>query len=125
MERTLDYDYIMKYILIGDTSVGKSTILNKFINDSFMAESNPTMGVEFATKKINVDGSTVKIQIWDTVIDVRSRQDRKASGPSPGHTTKMQSESYSSTISHAHTPSSASTPGSRKFTTTPMKLQRS
>ena len=45
MEKSLDYDYIFKYILIGDASVGKSTILNRFVNESFSAESNPTMGV--------------------------------------------------------------------------------
>ena len=125
MERTLDYDYIMKYILIGDTSVGKSTILNKFINDSFMAESNPTMGVEFATKKVNVDGSTIKIQIWDTVSLLLPRPDRKASEPSPEPTIKTQSASSSSTISPTRKPSIASTPGSKKSTTTPTKLHRS
>jgi GTPase SAR1 family protein len=45
MEKSLDYDYIFKYILIGDASVGKSTLLNMFVNESFVSESNPTMGV--------------------------------------------------------------------------------
>jgi GTPase SAR1 family protein len=45
MEKSLDFDYIFKYILIGDTSVGKSTILNSFINNTFVADCNPTMGV--------------------------------------------------------------------------------
>ena len=71
MEKSLDYDYIFKYILIGDASVGKSTLLNRFVNDSYSAESNPTMGVEFATKKVTVGGSTIKVQIWDTVIVTR------------------------------------------------------
>ena len=45
MEKSLDFDYIFKYILTGDSSVGKSTILNTFINNTFLADSNPTMGV--------------------------------------------------------------------------------
>jgi GTP-binding protein EngB required for normal cell division len=45
MEKSLDFDYIFKYILIGDSSVGKSTILSMFINNSYLADSNPTMGV--------------------------------------------------------------------------------
>lgn len=67
MEKSLDFDYIFKYILIGDSSVGKSTILSMFINNSYLSDSNPTMGVEFATKKIAVTDKIIKIQIWDTV----------------------------------------------------------
>jgi GTPase SAR1 family protein len=63
----LDFDYIFKYILIGDSSVGKSTILSMFINGSYLSDSNPTMGVEFATKKLAVGDKVIKIQIWDTV----------------------------------------------------------
>lgn len=67
MEKSLDFDYIFKYILIGDSSVGKSTILSMFINNNYLSDSNPTMGVEFATKKISVGDKIIKIQIWDTV----------------------------------------------------------
>ncbi len=67
MEDSLEYDYIFKYILVGDASVGKSTILSMFVNNQFKSESNPTMGVEFATKKISVLGKVIKIQVWDTV----------------------------------------------------------
>lgn len=125
MEKSLDYDYIFKYIMIGDASVGKSTMLNKFINDAFSAESNPTMGVEFATKMVVVNGTTVKIQVWDTVTPSLSRPARSPSAPSPGPTTKMPSVSSSSTTSATPTPSRTSTPGSMKSTTTPTKLQRS
>ena len=62
-----DYDYILKFVICGDTSVGKSTILHSFINNTFIADCNPTMGVEFATKKINLGKKIIKIQIWDTV----------------------------------------------------------
>lgn len=66
MERSLDFDYVFKYILIGDASVGKSTLLNQFINGSFLPDCNPTMGVEFATKKLALHSRSIKIQIWDT-----------------------------------------------------------
>ncbi len=45
MEDSLEFDYIFKYILVGDASVGKSTILSMFVNNQFNNESNPTMGV--------------------------------------------------------------------------------
>jgi len=45
MEDTLEYDYVFKYILVGDASVGKSTLLNMYINRQFRDASNPTMGV--------------------------------------------------------------------------------
>lgn len=68
MEKSLDFDYIFKYILIGDASVGKSTLLNMFINNSYAPDNNPTMGVEFATKKLALRDKVIKIQIWDTVL---------------------------------------------------------
>ena len=67
MEDTLEYDYVFKYILVGDASVGKSTLLQMYINRMFRDSSNPTMGVEFATKKLKVANKTIKLQIWDTV----------------------------------------------------------
>jgi small GTP-binding protein len=67
MEDTLDYDYVFKYILVGDASVGKSTLLQFYINRQFNDSNNPTMGVEFATKKLKVKDKVVKLQIWDTV----------------------------------------------------------
>ena len=68
MNETLNFDYQFKYILVGDSSVGKSSLLSTFIKKPFTNELNPTMGVEFATKKIEVKGKIIKLQIWDTVI---------------------------------------------------------
>ena len=45
MEDSLDFDYTFKYILVGDTSVGKSPILSTYNNGGFTDTSNPTMGV--------------------------------------------------------------------------------
>lgn len=53
--------------MVGDASVGKSTLLQFYINRQFNDSNNPTMGVEFATKKLKVKDKVVKLQIWDTV----------------------------------------------------------
>lgn len=124
MEKSLDFDYIFKYILIGDASVGKSTILNMFINNSYVPDNNPTMGVEFATKKIALRDKVIKIQIWDTVLPLSRRPARSPSAPSRAPTTRTPSASSSSTTSTTPRASPPSTPGSLKSTTTPTKRQR-
>ena len=50
-------------VLIGDSGVGKSNLLSRFTRNE---ESKSTIGVEFATRSIQVDGKTIKAQIWDT-----------------------------------------------------------
>jgi len=62
-----EYDYLFKLLIIGDSGVGKSCILLRFADDSFFAESYiSTIGVDFKIKTIEVDGRTVKLQLWDT-----------------------------------------------------------
>ncbi|KAJ7294738.1 hypothetical protein O6H91_Y235900 [Diphasiastrum complanatum] len=61
-----DYDYLFKVVLIGDSGVGKSNLLSRFTRNEFSLESKSTIGVEFATRSINVDGKLIKAQIWDT-----------------------------------------------------------
>ncbi|KAI8583889.1 hypothetical protein K450DRAFT_220446 [Umbelopsis ramanniana AG] len=61
-----EYDYLFKLVLIGDSGVGKSNILSRFTTNEFNLESKSTIGVEFATKNVSIDGHTVKCQIWDT-----------------------------------------------------------
>ncbi|BAS74351.1 Os01g0750000 [Oryza sativa Japonica Group] len=61
-----DYDYLFKTVLIGDSGVGKSNLLSRFTKNEFCLESKSTIGVEFATRSIQVDGKVVKAQIWDT-----------------------------------------------------------
>lgn len=57
----MSYDYIFKYILIGDPSVGKSCILNRLMNDTFNENYDVTVGVEFGTKIINVWDKKIKL----------------------------------------------------------------
>ena len=60
-------------VLIGDSGVGKSNLLSRFTRNEFNLESKSTIGVEFATKSIQVDSKTVKAQIWDTAGQERYR----------------------------------------------------
>ncbi|KAJ6513837.1 ras family-domain-containing protein [Mycena polygramma] len=68
-----NYDYLFKVVLIGDSGVGKSNLLSRFTRNEFNLESKSTIGVEFATRSIDVDGKTVKAQIWDTAGQERYR----------------------------------------------------
>lgn len=58
--------YGFTVVLIGDSGVGKSNLLSRFTRNEFNLESKSTIGVEFATRSIQVDGKTIKAQIWDT-----------------------------------------------------------
>lgn len=60
-------------VLIGDSGVGKSNLLSRFTRNEFNLESRSTIGVEFATRSIQVDGKTIKAQIWDTAGQERYR----------------------------------------------------
>lgn len=60
------YVFVLVVVLIGDSGVGKSNLLSRFTRNEFNLESKSTIGVEFATRSIQVDGKTIKAQIWDT-----------------------------------------------------------
>eukprot|EP00123_Amoebidium_parasiticum_P001093 comp12097_c0_seq1/m.6829 comp12097_c0_seq1/g.6829 ORF comp12097_c0_seq1/g.6829 comp12097_c0_seq1/m.6829 type:complete len:216 (-) comp12097_c0_seq1:565-1212(-) len=68
-----EYDYLFKVVLIGDSGVGKSNLLSRFTRNEFNLESKSTIGVEFATRSLKVDGKTIKAQIWDTAGQERYR----------------------------------------------------
>ncbi|KAI5062211.1 hypothetical protein GOP47_0023234 [Adiantum capillus-veneris] len=66
-------DYVFKVVLIGDSAVGKSQLLNRYARNEFTLDSKATIGVEFQTRTIVVDQKTVKAQIWDTAGQERYR----------------------------------------------------
>ncbi|KAJ4907127.1 Ras-related protein RABA1h [Raphanus sativus] len=68
-----DYDYLFKVVLTGDSGVGKSNLLSRFTKNDFSHDSRSTIGVEFATRSIQVDDKIVKAQIWDTAGQERYR----------------------------------------------------
>ncbi|KAL9546822.1 Ras-related protein Rab-11A [Mucor atramentarius] len=59
MSRDEEYDYLFK-------GVGKTNLLSRFTRNEFNLESKSTIGVEFATRSIQVDNKVIKAQIWDT-----------------------------------------------------------
>jgi small GTP-binding protein len=61
------YNFLFKIIMVGDTSVGKTNLLSRYIYGKLPRYEHPTIGVEFTSKPVNLrDGKTVKAQIWDT-----------------------------------------------------------
>ena len=50
------YDYLFKVVVIGDSGVGKSNLLSRFTRDEFNLESKSTIGVEFATRSVSIEG---------------------------------------------------------------------
>ena len=61
-----NYNYLFKYIIVGDPSVGKSNLLMKFAHNKFTEEYQATIGVEFGAKNIEFNNQIYRIQIWDT-----------------------------------------------------------
>ncbi|XP_042422075.1 ras-related protein RABC1-like isoform X2 [Zingiber officinale] len=67
-----EFDYLFKLLLIGDSGVGKSSLLLRFTSDSF-EDLSPTIGVDFKVKIVNIGGKRLKLAVWDTVYDVTRR----------------------------------------------------
>ena len=60
------YNYLLKYIIIGDSAVGKSNLLLQYTFGEFIEEYKNTIGVEFGAKNVDIDNKSYRIQIWDT-----------------------------------------------------------
>ena len=63
---SVNFNYLLKFVIIGDSGVGKSNILLRYIYNSFSEEFKTTVGVEFGAKNIEIDRKIYRIQIWDT-----------------------------------------------------------
>ena len=70
-----DFDYLFKFIIVGDTAVGKSCLLMQFIEQRFKNYHELTLGIEFGQKTLSIDGKTVKLQLWDTVTGSQAGQE--------------------------------------------------
>ncbi|VAH56445.1 unnamed protein product [Triticum turgidum subsp. durum] len=66
-------DYLFKLLLIGDSGVGKSCLLLRFADDSYLESYISTIGVDFKIRTVEQDGKTMKLQIWDTAGQERFR----------------------------------------------------
>ena len=60
------YDYIFKLILIGSSGVGKTSILQRYIQKIFNDDYTCTIGVDFFMKSMKIDDKLIKLQLWDT-----------------------------------------------------------
>lgn len=70
---SIEYDYLFKLLLIGDSSVGKSCLLLRFADDAYVDTYISTIGVDFKIRTVELDGKSVKLQIWDTAGQERFR----------------------------------------------------
>eukprot|EP01016_Furgasonia_blochmanni_P037047 TRINITY_DN4317_c0_g1_i2.p2 TRINITY_DN4317_c0_g1~~TRINITY_DN4317_c0_g1_i2.p2 ORF type:complete len:102 (+),score=24.62 TRINITY_DN4317_c0_g1_i2:100-405(+) len=68
-----EYDYLFKLVIIGNSGVGKSSLLLRFADDQFNENYLATIGVDFRFRTLKVDGKSVKLQIWDTAGQERFR----------------------------------------------------
>ena len=62
----LSFNYLLKYVIVGDASVGKSNLLLRYSHGQFREEYQLTIGVEFGSNNIKIDDKIFRIQIWDT-----------------------------------------------------------
>ena len=67
------FDHIFKVLLIGDSGVGKSSILLRFTDDTFEEQMASTIGVDFRVKTVALGGKACKLTIWDTAGQERFR----------------------------------------------------
>ena len=61
-----EYEFIIKILIIGDSTVGKTNFVYKFSEDKFSENYFASTGIELKTTSIQIDGKSIKIQLWDT-----------------------------------------------------------
>ena len=69
----MDYDKTCQFLLLGDTEVGKTCLINRYTNGVFREEYISTVGIDFYTKQEEINNKTVQVKIWDTVGQERFR----------------------------------------------------
>jgi small GTP-binding protein len=57
-----------KILIVGDSGVGKSSLLLRFCDSKFFSSGGPTIGVDFKVKSIKINRSYIKLSIWDTYV---------------------------------------------------------
>ena len=70
-QKSKNYDYLFKLVLVGDGSVGKSTIMSRFAEQKFIQYDFTTIGIDFKIRTIDINDKKVKLQIWDTCQQAR------------------------------------------------------
>ena len=57
---------MLKVIILGDSGVGKTSLMQQFVNKKFFSQYKATIGADFLTKELTLDNRKVVLQIWDT-----------------------------------------------------------
>lgn len=57
---------ILKVIILGDSGVGKTSLMHRYVNNKYSQQYKATIGADFLTKEVNVDDKVATMQIWDT-----------------------------------------------------------
>nr|XP_004661224.1 ras-related protein Rab-19 [Jaculus jaculus] len=68
-----NFDYLFKVILIGDSNVGKTCVVQHFKSGAYKESQQNTIGVDFTVRSLEIDGKKVKMQVWDTAGQERFR----------------------------------------------------
>ena len=61
-----NYEMMFKVVLVGDSFVGKTNIMSKYLKNEFHEDSKATVGVEFGSRQFTIEGHSIKVQVWDT-----------------------------------------------------------
>ena len=72
-EEDENYNMIFKIVLVGDSGVGKTNLLLRYLKNEFNTQTKATVGVEFGNTKVRIDNALIKAQIWDTAGQERYR----------------------------------------------------
>ncbi|KAM7414231.1 hypothetical protein PAMA_019179 [Pampus argenteus] len=67
------FDFLFKIILVGDSDVGKTCVVQSFKSGVFIEKQQNTIGVDFTVRTMDIDGKKVKMQVWDTAGQERFR----------------------------------------------------
>jgi small GTP-binding protein len=70
---SFEHDYLFKFLIIGDSCVGKSCLLMRFADDNFTETFTTTVGVDFSVRTIELDDKIIKLQVWDCAGQERFR----------------------------------------------------
>lgn len=73
VEQDDSFDFLFKIILIGDSNVGKTCVVQNFKSGLFSERQQNTIGVDFTVRTLDIDGKKVKMQVWDTAGQERFR----------------------------------------------------
>lgn len=73
MSEEEQYDTIFKIVMVGDSGVGKTNLISRYLKNEFNTSSKATVGIEFGNKKLQIDNKNIKTQIWDTAGQERFR----------------------------------------------------